>query len=75
MLLARGSQWEPCWEDSGVREVGSGDSQADRGFCAESPAVGVGEIAGEEELAGAGEIAGAEEIAGAVAIASVGINI
>ena len=78
--IARGSQWEPCWEDSGVREVGSGDSQADRGFCAESPAgveelAGVGEIAGAEELAGAGEIAGAEEIAGAVAIASVGINI
>ena len=66
--IARGSQWEPCWEDSGVREVGSGDSQADGGFCAESPA-------GVEELAGAEEIAGVEEITGAVAIASVGISI
>ena len=66
--IARGSQWEPCWEDSGVREVGSGDSQADGGFCAESPA-------SAEELSGVEEIAGAEEIPGAVAIASVGINI
>ena len=48
--------------DSGVREVGSGDSHVDGGFRAESPA-------------GAEEIAGEEYIAGAVAIASVGINI
>ena len=31
------SQWEPCWEDSGVREVGSGDSQADSIVVEESP--------------------------------------
>ena len=48
--------------------VGSGESQVDGGFRAESPA-------GVEELAGAEEIADAEDIAGAVAIASVGINI
>ena len=36
--------------DSGVREVGSGDSQVDRGFCAE-------EIAGAEDIAGAVAIA------------------
>ena len=53
--------------DSGVREVGSGDSQLD-GVSAESPA-GAGELASVEE------IAGAEDIAGAVAIVSVGINI
>ena len=54
--------------DSGVREVGSGDSQGDRGFRVESPA-------GAEELAGAEEFAGVKDIASAVAIASVGINI
>ena len=54
--------------DSGVREVGSGDSQEDGGFHVESPA-------GVEELAGVEEIAGAEDIAGAVAIVSVGIYI
>ena len=54
--------------DSGVREDGSGDSQRDGGFCAESPA-------GAEELANAEEIAGAEDIADAVAIASVVISI
>ena len=48
--------------DSGVREVGSGDSQVNRGFRAEGPA-------------GAEELASAEDIAGAVIIASVGINI
>ena len=72
--IARGSQWELCWEDSGDREVGSGDSQADGGYHAESPA-GAEELAGVGEIAGMGEIAGAEEMAGAVAIASVGINI
>ena len=40
-----------CWEDSGVREVGSGDSRADGGFCVESPA-GAEEIASTEDIAG-----------------------
>ena len=50
--------------DSGVRGVGSGDSQRD-----------VEELAGAEELAGVEELAGEEDIAGVVAIASVGVNI
>ena len=54
--------------DSGVWEVGSGDSQGEEGFRVES-------LAGAEELASTEEFAGAEHIAGAVAIASVGINI
>ena len=41
--------------DSGVRGVGSGDSQVDGGLHAESPA-------GAEELAGAEEIAGPDYI-------------
>ena len=48
--------------DSGVRRVGSGDSQRDGGFHA-------------EELASADELAGAEDIAAAVAISSVGVSI
>ena len=47
--------------DSGVREVGSGDSQVDGGFRTEGP------VAAEE-------IAGAEDITDAVAIASVGLT-
>ena len=48
--------------------VGSGDSQVDEDFRAESPA-------SAEELAGAEEFAGAEDIADIVALTSVWIKI
>ena len=60
--------------DSGVRRVGSGDSQRRQGFRVEGPA-GAEELAVVVELAVVEELAGAEDIASAVAIASVGVNI